>query len=99
MVSSPAAKHDLDAFKEVWLQFENEHGRFPLYPGESVWIEYAYTVSDQDWGSWFQRAVRLPTEHLEVQLAFPSHLDPAVWGTETSMAAEASLLRTALTRR
>ncbi|MFF5668236.1 multiprotein-bridging factor 1 family protein [Streptomyces griseofuscus] len=88
------AKHDRDAFKEVWLLFDNEHGRFPLYPGESVWIEYAYTVGDDKWGNWFQRAVRLPTEQLEVQLIFPTDLDPVVWGTETSMTAEASPLRT-----
>jgi hypothetical protein len=87
-------KHDRDAFKEVWLLFDNEHGRFPLYPGESVWIEYAYTVGDDKWGNWFQRAVRLPTEQLEVQLVFPADLDPVVWGTETSMTAEASPLRT-----
>ncbi|MFE0273476.1 hypothetical protein ACFWZY_15320 [Streptomyces sp. NPDC058992] len=30
----------------------------------------------------------------EVQLAFPATLDPVVWGTETSMTAEASPLRT-----
>ncbi|MEU0986441.1 hypothetical protein [Streptomyces sp. NPDC005953] len=40
------AKHDPDAFKEIWLLFDNEHGRFPLYPGETVWIGYAYTVGD-----------------------------------------------------
>ncbi|KOU50055.1 helix-turn-helix domain-containing protein [Streptomyces sp. WM6378] len=89
------AKHDRDAFKEVWLLFENSEGRFPLYPGESVWIEYAYSVSDYKWGRWFQRAVRLPTEHLEVQLDFPLALDPVVWGTETSMTSEAAPLRTA----
>ncbi|MDH6703431.1 hypothetical protein P3T27_000112 [Kitasatospora sp. MAA19] len=44
------AKHDRDAFKEVWLLFENEHGRFPLYPGESVRIEYAYSVGEEKWG-------------------------------------------------
>lgn len=93
------AKHDRDAFKEVWLLFDNDRGRFPLYPGESVWIEYAYTVSDDKWGRWFQRAVRLPTEHLEVELAFPAVLDPVVWGTETSMTAEASALRSAPSRR
>ncbi|MFC7811404.1 helix-turn-helix domain-containing protein [Streptomyces olivaceus] len=93
------AKHDRDAFKEVWLLFDNERGRFPLYPGESVWIEYAYTVGDDKWGNWFQRAVRLPTEQLEVQLAFPADLDPVVWGTETSMTAEASPLRTPPIRR
>ncbi|MGW2724134.1 helix-turn-helix domain-containing protein [Streptomyces sp. NPDC001492] len=93
------AKHDRDAFKEVWLLFDNDQGRFPLYPGDSVWIEYAYTVSDTKWGRWFQRAVRLPTEHLEVVLAFPVALDPVVWGTETSMTAEASPLPSAPGRR
>ncbi|MER5969474.1 helix-turn-helix transcriptional regulator [Streptomyces sp. NPDC002055] len=88
------AKHDRDAFKELWLLFDNEDGRFRLYPRECVWIEYAYTVGDDKWGNWFQRAVRLPTEQLEVQLAFPAALDPVVWGTETSMTAEASPLRT-----
>ncbi|MEU6406210.1 helix-turn-helix transcriptional regulator [Streptomyces sp. NPDC046985] len=93
------AKHDRDAFKEVWLSFENAEGRFPLYPGESVWIEYAYSVSEEKWGRWFQRAVRLPTERLAVELAFPIALDPAVWGTETSMTAEAAPLRTAPVQR
>ncbi|MEU6201386.1 helix-turn-helix transcriptional regulator [Streptomyces sp. NPDC047061] len=93
------AKHDRDAFKELWLLFDNDQGRFPLYPGDSVWIEYAYTVSDTKWGRWFQRAVRLPTEHLEAELAFPAALDPVVWGTETSMSAEASPLRSAPGRR
>ena len=36
-------KHDRDAFKEVWLLFENADGRFPLYPGETTWISYVYT--------------------------------------------------------
>lgn len=93
------AKHDRDAFKEVWLRFENAEGRFPLYPGESVWIEYTYSVGAEKWGRWFQRAVRLPTEHLAVELAFPAQLDPAVWGTETSMTAEAAPLRTAPVQR
>ncbi|MGH3766584.1 MAG: helix-turn-helix domain-containing protein [Pseudonocardiaceae bacterium] len=92
-------KHDRDAFKEVWLLFDNEHGRFPLYPDEVTWIEYAYSVSQTKWGRWFQRAVRLPTEHLAVRLSFPDALDAVVWGTETSMTAEANPLRTAPKRR
>ncbi|MEE1829271.1 helix-turn-helix transcriptional regulator [Streptomyces sp. BE20] len=92
------AKHDRDAFKEVWLLFDNEQGRFPLYPGEATWIEYAYSVGADNWGRWFQRAVRLPTEHLTVRLDFPADLDPVVWGTETSMTAEAAPLRTAVDR-
>ncbi len=55
--------HDRDAFKELRLLFDNDRGRFPLYPGDTVWIEYAYTVSDTTSGRWFQQAVRLPTEH------------------------------------
>ncbi|MFE2727572.1 multiprotein-bridging factor 1 family protein [Kitasatospora sp. NPDC059327] len=92
------AKHDRDAFKEIWLLFDNEQGRFPLYPGEATWIEYAYSVGADKWGHWFQRAVRLPTERLAVRLDFPADLDPVVWGTETSMAAEAAPLRTAIER-
>jgi len=89
-------KQDRDQFKEVWLLFENEHGRFPLYPGESRWIEYGYTVGENKWGNFYQRAVRLPTERLSVQLQFPVALDPTVWGMETSMTAEAYPFRTAI---
>lgn len=82
-------QHDRDAFKELWLLFENDHGRYPLYPGESAWLEYSYSVGDDKWGSWFQRAVRLPTQRLSVRLDFPADLDPVVWGTETTMTAAA----------
>ena len=67
---------DRDAFKEVWLLFENHEGRFPLYPGSRVTIEYAYTVSEEKWGQWFQRAVRLPTRNLTVRLNFPVEFEP-----------------------
>uniref|UniRef100_UPI003D72D059 peptide deformylase n=1 Tax=Streptomyces sp. 1222.5 TaxID=1881026 RepID=UPI003D72D059 len=89
-------QHDRDAFKELWLLFENEYGRYPLYPGETTWIEYSYTVGDDKWGSWFQRAVRLPTERLSVRLNFPAELDPAVWCSETTMTAAAFPFRTAI---
>jgi peptide deformylase len=82
-------QHDRDSFKEVWLLFENDAGHFPLYPGESTTIEYAYTVSDNKWGHWFQRAIRLPTERLSVRLLFPTELEPVVWGMETTMSADA----------
>ncbi|WP_416969367.1 peptide deformylase [Streptomyces sp. 4F14] len=87
-------KHDRDAFKEVWLQFHNPTRRFPLYPGQSAEITYSYTVGADKWGSWFQRAVRLPTQRLSVQLAFPAGSEPEVWGTETSLSADAVPLRT-----
>jgi peptide deformylase len=92
------AKHDRDAFKEVWLLFENPQGRFPLYPGRRTTIEYAYTVSEEKWGLWFQRAVRLPTRRLTVRLDFPADLDPQVWGVETSLSAEEVPLRTPIER-
>ena len=91
-------RYDRDAFKELWLRFENEHGRFPLYPGDSAWIEYGYQVSDEKWGNWYQRAVRVPTRHLAVRLVFPSDLDPMVWGMETLMTAESQPFRTAIER-
>ncbi|MGD6742964.1 peptide deformylase [Streptomyces sp. BH106] len=91
-------KHDRDAFKELWLLFENDDGQYPLYPGESAWLEYEYTVGEDKWGSWFQRAVRLPTRRLGVRLDFPADLKPTVWGTETTMTAEAMPFRTAIRR-
>jgi peptide deformylase len=92
-------KADRDSFKEAWLCFENDQGRFPLYPGQHATLSYSYVVDDGRWGPWFQRAVRLPTSHLAVDLIFPAALDPVVWGTETSTTAEAVPLHTPATRR
>ncbi|GAA1311745.1 peptide deformylase [Saccharothrix xinjiangensis] len=93
-----SAHHDRDAFKEVWLHFAGDTGHFPLYPGESTWIEYEYTVRDEHWGNWFQRAIRLPTAKLSVSLNFPADLTPVVWGLHTSMTAEAMPFPTAIDR-
>ncbi|GIL32028.1 peptide deformylase [Actinocatenispora comari] len=88
-------KVDRDAVKEVWLELAADDGsRFPLYPGQETVIEYTYTVPQRQWGHWFQRAVRLPTRRLSVQLVFPAALRPTVWGLHTSMAAESSPLPT-----
>jgi hypothetical protein len=92
-------KLDRDSFKEAWLCFENERGRFPLYPAERATLEYAYTIGDDKWGHWFQRAVRLHTIQLSVRLVFPADLGATVWGTETSTTAEQTPLRTPITRR
>lgn len=92
-------KGDRDAFKEVWLLFENGDGKFPLYPGQRCRLVYSYNVDDGRWGPWFQRAVRLPTERLSVRLIFPAELRAAVWGTETSPTAEAVPLRTPVQHR
>jgi peptide deformylase len=92
-------KEDRDASKEVWLLFENGDGRFPLYPGETAWISYAYTVSFRKWGPWWQRAIRLPTRRLSMTLVFPARLHPFVWGMETSMTAESSAFRTPIFRK
>lgn len=91
-------RHDRDAFKEVWLLFENDSGKFPLYPGESTVIEYTYSVSETKWGHWFQRAVRLPTKRLSVELDFPTEAAPTAWGTETTLTATQVALRTAIHR-
>ena len=90
-------KLDRDAAKEVWLLFANDHGQFPLYPGERTMIDYAYTVGEEKWGQWFQRAVRLPTRNLTVRLDFPVEFEPQVWGVEASLAAEVPV-RTPLER-
>ncbi len=87
-------KHDRDAFKEVWLLFENDDTRFPLYPGRQTTIEYSYVVGQDKWGTWFQRAIRLPTRRLSVRLCFPASVQPLVWGVETSLTSEAVALRT-----
>jgi peptide deformylase len=91
-------KLDRDAAKEIWLLFANERGQFPLYPGERTTIAYAYTVGEEKWGQWFQRAVRLPTRSLTVRLNFPESFEPQVWGVEASLAAEVPV-RTPLERR
>jgi peptide deformylase len=91
-------KTDRDAFKEIWLLFENDQTRFPLYPGQRTTIEYAYRVGADKWGQWFQRAVRLPTRRLVIQLDFPTALAPVVWGVENSLSTEAVPLRTPIVR-
>jgi peptide deformylase len=92
-------KEDRDAFKEVWLLLENEDGRFPLYPGETTWISYVYTVKDYKWGPWWARAIRLPTHKLSMTVVFPARMQPVVWGITTSMAAEASPFPTPISRQ
>jgi peptide deformylase len=89
--------HDRDAFKEVWLLFANDDAMFPLYPGQRGQIRYGYTVGEDKWGSWFQRAIRLPTRRLSVRLDLPASRRPVVWGTHTSMSAEASPLKPSVT--
>lgn len=91
------SKSDRDASKEAWLLFENDQGRFPLYPGQRATISYTYRVSKDKWGPYFQRAVRLPTRKLSIELDFPVTLRPSVWGVETSLSAESAPLRTPIT--
>ncbi|WDZ83080.1 peptide deformylase [Micromonospora cathayae] len=83
-------QHDRDAFKEIWLLFENGGRRFPLYPGDRRWITYSYSVPERKWGPWWQRAIRLPTRRLTLALDFPAALRPVVWGLRSSMSAEPS---------
>jgi peptide deformylase len=92
-------RHDRDAVKEIWLLFENADGRFPLYPGDTRWISYVYTVRARKWGPWWQRAIRLPTRKLSMTAIFPARLQPVVWGVTTSMTAEASPFLTPISRQ
>jgi transcriptional regulator with XRE-family HTH domain len=86
------ASRDWNAANELWLHFENDDARFPLYPGERAALEYGFSVPAQAWGSSFQRAVRWPTRDLSVLLDFPSERRPSVWGTVSSLSAEAAPL-------
>jgi peptide deformylase len=83
--------YDRDSFKEVWLLFENDQGRFPLYRGQRASITYRYRVGEDKWGHYFQRAVRIPTRRLTVRLDFPAVREPVVWGVQTSLTAESDL--------
>lgn len=80
--------YDRDAFKEIWLLFENTTAKFPLYPGETITIEYNYAVTADKWGKWWQRAIRVPTERLSATLSFPASVEPMLWGLQTSLFAE-----------
>jgi hypothetical protein len=91
------ASYDSDAVKELWVRFSNGDRQFPLYPGRQATIEYAYRVSTEKWGPWFQRAIRFPTRDLHVSLDFPTAAQPAVWGTVSSLAAELAPLATPIT--
>ncbi|GAA2532413.1 helix-turn-helix transcriptional regulator [Pilimelia columellifera] len=88
------AKCDRDSVKEIWLLFENENGRFPLYPAATTTLDYSFQISDHKWGRWFQRAVRLPTRRLRITVDLPAALRPHLWGTETSHSADDHPLRT-----
>lgn len=92
------AVHDRDSLKEIWLLFENEESRFPLYHGERTVIEYTYLTEREKFGEWFARTVRLPTRSMVVRLDFPDALRASVWGVQTSLTAEAPL-RTPVTER
>ncbi|MGI8648205.1 MAG: peptide deformylase [Mycobacteriales bacterium] len=85
--------HDRDAAKEVWLLFGNSTTKFPIYPGKTSEIVYSFVVSDAKWGSWFERAIKVPTHRLAVVLKLPRANDPTVWGTETSMTADTVAIR------
>jgi peptide deformylase len=76
---------------ELWLQFGNDHRGFRLYPGGWAWIHYTYQVSAEQWGRWFQRAVRHATGTMSVELDFPAELEPDCWGVAESLDGEMPL--------
>jgi transcriptional regulator with XRE-family HTH domain len=84
--------YDSDAVKELWLHLDSVDRRFPLYPGQRTTIEYAYHVGDDKWGPWFQRAIRMPTLELAVDLDLPAADRPVVWGTVSSLSVDGAPL-------
>lgn len=85
---------DRPDFKEIWLLFEGPQANFPLNPGQRAGLDYSYAVDDQRFGQWFERSVQWPTHRLDVRLDLPSRRQPVVWGTQTSLSAEAVPLNT-----
>ena len=73
-------KHDRDAFKEVWLLFENAARPLPALPGRAGHHRVLVHRRRGQVGQWFQRAVRLPTRQLTVRLDFPADARPAGLG-------------------
>jgi peptide deformylase len=92
-------KLDRDANKEAWLLFENQDGRFPLYPGEKAWISYQYSVTSRKWGPWWARSIRWPTHRLSITLTLPAALRPVAWGVATTTGAGASPFPTPIVRQ
>ena len=90
------ATYDADSVKELWLEFTNGDGHFPLYPGQRSMIEYAYHVGSDKWGPWFGRTIRFPTRELHLDLDFPTETRPAVWGTVSSLGVYSAPLATPL---
>jgi transcriptional regulator with XRE-family HTH domain len=82
---------DADSYKEIHLLFENESAQFPLYPGREATIAYRYTVTEDKWGPWFEREIRMPTRELVVRLKFPAAAHATVWGTQRTLTGDAPL--------
>jgi transcriptional regulator with XRE-family HTH domain len=93
------AEQDRDSYKEAWLLFENGDGRFPLYPGETSWLEYGYAIPAAKQGQRWEREIRLPTRRLSLTMTFPAEAEPAVWGSMTSVTADAAAFPTPIARQ
>lgn len=72
-----------DKLKLVRLRFGNDETDFPLPPGRKCKIQYGSTFTDQQWGRWLQRSIRLPTTSLVMRIELPSVLQPNVWSLTT----------------
>ena len=75
-------KHDRDAFKEVWLLFENRTAGSRCTRVNDV-DQLRLHVIAAKWGPWWARAIRLPTRRLSMTVVFPARLQPVVWGIMT----------------
>jgi len=82
---------DYNCYKRIVLLFASARARFPLYPGHRADVTYSYRVSEEKWGPWFEREIRLPTAQLSVRLRFPRSVRPVVWGERHSLTGDEPL--------
>jgi peptide deformylase len=51
-----------------------------LAPGESAEIECSCSVSDRQWGQWYEQHIRGETDRLSAEVWLPTYLEPECWG-------------------
>jgi hypothetical protein len=68
-----------DRVKEVRLRFGNDEIDFPLLPGRKCKVLHTSTFTDQQWGRWLQRNIRLSTTSLVMRVELPADSQPVVW--------------------
>ncbi|WP_433306434.1 helix-turn-helix domain-containing protein [Actinoplanes sp. CA-030573] len=83
---------DRPAYKRLDILFAPAGSPQPVYPGDTAVVACGWSLHWTQWGDWLARAVRWPTRHLSITLAFPA-ADVTVTGQESTWS-EDRLLRT-----